>query len=453
VTTLHVRHSIVALLVLAWPAPQAPAPMRQSGAVAIRDATIVTGTSGLPVSHGTILIRGRTIEAVGSTKGIQIPPDAQVIDGRGRFVVPGLIDTHVHIAADIGTPRLELMLGYELANGVTGIRDASGMGRERELCALRDRIDKDKLVAPRLYVSGSATPQNLERYHAADWADLLRQLHDIGVDGIKLRNLTRTQAGTVIHLSRTLGLPPYGHTYGPGFNLDNFSLEALDAGVAGIMHVSGAGPASTLKPRPLLAVGWQRTWLGLYQQWLDATDAELQRLLEALLAHHAWLEPTLATESVFLYADRYRRRQETRWLWTPFDKVLAGFPTFVGTDLELARQGLKKAQAFTARFHAAGGLVLAGTDNMPWPGGLAEEVRLLVDAGLTPLAALQAATVNPAQALGWEKRTGAIAVGLDADLLILDADPLRDIRNLARIRTVVRAGHVLDRAALDRMLK
>jgi imidazolonepropionase-like amidohydrolase len=110
-------------------------------------------------------------------------------------------------------------------------------------------------------------------------------------------------------------------------------------------------------------------------------------------------------------------------------------------------------QAFVRDFQASGGMLLTGTDMSPWPGaGLHEELRLLVDAGLSPLAALQAATGNSARALGWDGRTGAIAVGLDADLVLLDADPLRDIANTTRIRAVVRAGHLLDRAALDRLL-
>ena len=134
------------------------------------------------------------------------------------------------------------------------------MGRERELCLPRDRIDAGGLLAPRLDVSGSATPRNMERYHARDWEDLLRQLRDLGVDGIKLRNLTRAQADTVIPLARALGRPAYGHTYGPGFSLDNISVEALEAGAAGIMHVSGTGPADSLTSRAVTAVGWEHAW-------------------------------------------------------------------------------------------------------------------------------------------------------------------------------------------------
>jgi len=98
-------------------------------------------------------------------------------------------------------------------------------------------------------------------------------------------------------------------------------------------------------------------------------------------------------------------------------------------------------------------MVLAGSDMSPWPGeGIHEELRLLVLAGLSPMAALQAATRNAARVLGWERKTGTIAVGLDADLIVLDADPLRDITNTKKIWKVIRAGRVIERAELDSML-
>lgn len=425
----------------------------QEHVTAIRNVTVFTGTDASVITHATIVIRGRLIEAVGPSDTVQIPLGALVVDGRGRFVMPGLIDTHVHIASSIGTPDMERLLSYELANGITGLRDASGMGHERELCTLRDQIEAGGILAPRLYVSGSATPQNLERYHARDWPDLLGQLRALRVDGYKLRNLTRAQADTVIRLVHALGFPVYGHTYGPGFNLDNFSLDALDAGAVGIMHISGAGPADSLKWRQIDAVGGERTWLGLYLHWLDASEAELDRFAQALLTHHAWLEPTLTAESFILYEKRYRNPPEIPFPWTSSAEIRSGFPNFTGGDLELARKGFKCMQAFVQRFQAAGGMLLAGTDMLPWPGsGLHEELRLLVESGLSPKEALQAATRNPARAFGWDGHTGTIAVGLDADLVFLDADPLQHISNTTRIWAVVRAGHLLDRTALDRLL-
>jgi len=98
-------------------------------------------------------------------------------------------------------------------------------------------------------------------------------------------------------------------------------------------------------------------------------------------------------------------------------------------------------------------MVITGSDMLPWPAaGVHEELRLLVDAGLSPLAALQAATRNPARALGWDAVTGTVEVGKEADLLLLDANPLMDITNTKRIHAVVRAGRVIHRATLDSMV-
>jgi imidazolonepropionase-like amidohydrolase len=109
---------------------------------------------------------------------------------------------------------------------------------------------------------------------------------------------------------------------------------------------------------------------------------------------------------------------------------------------------------FVHRFHAAGGVVLAGTDCVPRCGyGLHEELRLLVAAGLTPAAALRAATLDPARALGWSAKVGRVAPGLAADLVLLAGDPLADIRNVARIQAVVTNGRYLDRAALNGLLE
>lgn len=230
-------------------------------------------------------------------------------------------------------------------------------------------------------------------------------------------------------------------------------LRAIEAGAAGAMHVLGIGPAAQRAPHELSATGWQLGWLELYLHWTDASGAEEERLLHRMVESRTWLEPTFTADAFVLHDEWYRGRAESRFLLAPYDSLRMGFPAYVGGDLALAREGFQRMQRFVRRFQEAGGLVLAGTDMLPWPGaGIHEELRLLVLAGLSPMEALQAATRNAARALGWEARTGTIAVGLDADLVLLDADPLHDITNTTKIWKVVRAGHLLDRATLDTML-
>jgi hypothetical protein len=223
------------------------------------------------------------------------------------------------------------------------------------------------------------------------------------------------------------------------------------------MHVEGIGPGPVSRPpRALRATGWQREWLALYLQWLNASSAEESRLREALVAGGVWLEPTLTADAFVVHDEWYRDRPENRLLaqlWgQSYKESREGFPAFTGSDLQLARQGFLRMQRFVRRFQEAGGLVIAGSDGLPWPAaGVHEELRLLVAAGLGPLAALQAATRNAARALGWERRTGTIEIGRDADLVLLDASPLIEVTNTMRIHAVVRAGRVLDRAAIDRL--
>lgn len=448
-------HHCVLVLTLLLASPVAHA-QTSSAVVVIRHVTVIDGTGASPIPDAIVVIRGRVIDTVTSAGGFVMPAGARVIDGGGGFLVPGLIDSHVHIAAANGTPRLERMLSSFLAFGTTGIRDASGGGHERELVTLRGRLDRGEVPGPRLYVSGSGTPQNVPRYQAAGLADLVGRLRDIGVDGIKLRNLSATQADTVIHAAKAAGLPVYGHTYGvtPG---TNFTVRSLGEGATGVMHIMGSGPAATLQPHDIAATSWQRAFLEGHLHWLDASGAEEGMLLQAFAKAGAWLEPTLAPEAFWLFDDRYRDQPQVAlmqqmWAMT-YAQARAGFPTFNPPDLALARQGFAREQAFLRQFHEAGGLVLAGTDMLPWPtAAIHEELRQLVDAGLSPMAALQAATRNNARALGWEARTGTIAPGKDADLLLLDANPLEDIRNTTRIRAVVRAGRVFGRAELDRLL-
>jgi len=292
------------------------------------------------------------------------------------------------------------------------------------------------------------------RHQAAGLEDLVRRLAAVGVDGIKLRNLTEVQADTVIAAARAAGLPSFGHTYSQADSAWDFTLRAIDRGAAGVMHATGIGPATKREPREVAASGWQRQWLALYLQWTDATELEEDRLLKALLEHGVWLEPTFTADAFTLYDEWYRGRPEARFLWwTSPDSARAGLPVFGRGDLALARRGFTRMQRFVRRFQESGGTVLAGSDMFPWPGaGIHEELRLLVLAGLTPMAALQAATRNAARALGWEGKTGTVVAGLDADLVVLDADPLRDITNTTKIWKVVRAGRVLDRAALDTLL-
>jgi imidazolonepropionase-like amidohydrolase len=177
-------------------------------------ATVIDGTGSAPLRDATVLTRDGRIEQAGPSRTVRIPDGATRIDATNRFLIPGLIDTHFHIAARIGRPELDRILAAAIAHGVTGIRDASGLGREEQLVELRDELERGTRPRPHLYVSGGATTQNLTRYKAADPAALVRQLRELGVDGVKLRNFRAEQAVAAIRAAKSERLPVYGHTYG-----------------------------------------------------------------------------------------------------------------------------------------------------------------------------------------------------------------------------------------------
>ena len=172
-----------------------------------------------------------------------------------------------------------------------------------------------------------------------------------------------------------------------------------------------------------------------------------------MVARRAWLEPTLVTEDWIVNGAKYRAEWSKRKLPGTFDDSRAGFPAPEAGALQEYREAFTRMQDFVRRFHAAGGTITAGTDCLPVCGyGLQDELKLLVDAGLTPAAALRAATIDAARVLGWNERVGRIVPGLTADLVLLDGDPLRDIEHTRRVHAVVTNGRHLDRQALDGLL-
>jgi imidazolonepropionase-like amidohydrolase len=178
-------------------------------------------------------------------------------------------------------------------------------------------------------------------------------------------------------------------------------------------------------------------------------DGEIEALIDTMIARKVWYEPTRLVTYYWNHLGDYDRAAlSPHHRWT--QDVKAGTTPAAPSALSL---GIEAAEArFIRRFHDAGGVIVAGTDDIPFaPYGVSEELRLLVLAGLSPLAAIQASTINAAQVLGWSD-AGAIEAGKVADLVVLDADPLQDILNVRKIRAVVLEGRLIDRRALDEFL-
>jgi hypothetical protein len=248
--------------------------------------------------------------------------------------------------------------------------------------------------------------------------------------------------------TRAAGVPVYGHTYA-------YPVEAVEAGVDGVMHVDGllVLPSGGIPvPPPHDTADWAATWLHTMSGWLHRDVAAGDDLLRSMVSRGTWLEPTLVVFD-WIAEPEYYRDHPALYRGDSYAQLREGFPTPTGTTAAEARAAVAEMGRFVARFHELGGIILAGTDSWVLDGmDLHEELRLLVRAGLSPAAALQAATINAARALSWDDRIGIIRAGHLADLVLLEANPLDDILNTRRIRAVVHGGQYLDRAALDAFL-
>jgi imidazolonepropionase-like amidohydrolase len=291
--------------------------------------------------------------------------------------------------------------------------------------------------------------QGVQRRGVDGLPELIRELRAVGVHGLKIRQaLSDDDLRTVFSEAAAAGLPVYGHTYDwPGRDsVKEYTMTAVRLGAAGVMHVSGFPQVGPDAPPPpdgprFGSDNWQQWWLHQAALWLHGDSAAEGALIDAMVARGAWLEPTLVTEDWLAFADRYRSEWVARGLPRTHADAFTGFPTWTGPDLDRFRGAFEKMQDFVRRFHERGGTVIAGSDCLPSCGqGVHEEIALLARAGLPPLAALQAATLSAARALGRGHELGAVEVEYLADLLLLDANPLEDVRNTRRIAGVISGG-------------
>ncbi|HUE90348.1 MAG TPA: amidohydrolase family protein [Vicinamibacterales bacterium] len=449
------------LVIMASPAlAQQPGP----GRIAFTNVTLVDGT-GAPSQPGmTVVIHGTRIERVVRSDHISIGGDVRVVDGRGKYLIPGMIDTHAHFfvwlspgAGDTAQAAAR-GAGVYIANGVTTLIDASARGsRDETTRRARAMLQAGGLPMPRIHLSARVDSLVVNRARAANATELARQLLAHDIVGIKIhRGLNADDLRGIVREARNAGRPVYGHTYewtSTGYH--DYTHDAIEAGVNGLFHVLGIAPVhpSREPAPPPEGAKWEDQWLYGATRWLHADSTSVDSLIRQMLVHRTWLQPTLVAEE--LTADVQSYWTDPAWRYAPpeQDSSLTGWPRFQGADLDNYRASYGRMKSFVRRFHEAGGMVVAGTDGIRIPGfGLQDELRLLAQAGLSPMAALQAATRNAARAFGLDRDLGTIEPGKLADVILLDADPLADIGNTRRILAVVSNGTYLDRNALDALL-
>lgn len=412
--------------------------------LAIVGATLWDGTGAPPLPDAVVVTRGGRVGCAGSADACPVPSGARRIDGRGRWLLPGLVDTHVHLVWRGSGEIVQRGQEQRLACGITTIREASTGGMLRRNLRARKASAAADAPAPRIYVSGRVSPEQAAA-HRLSAVELVRHLVRRGVDGIKVKGALMDQIGAVVQEAHAAGRPVYGHTgmYG---DLISFTPEAVRAGIDGVMHLDDIGLAVAAGTREerrsfLGSLNPRRTRVDSVLLWSLGERAREDGLIDLMLRHGTWLEPTLASVHLAVDPDRFAAFVRDRGL--PDDLVEdPGIPV-EPRAVPAVQTGLARMRDFVRRFQAAGGTVLAGSDGTFAAGvELHEELALLAESGLPAPAVLAAATRNAARALHWEDRIGTVQPGRLADLVLLDADPLVDVRNTRSVRLVVKGGFV-----------
>lgn len=414
---------------------------------ALVGATILDGRGGTPLRDGVVLIRGTTIEAVGARGDVPLPRGTREVDVAGKWIIPGLIDAHAHVA--------RWALPWYVAHGVTTVRDLHNI--PDSIFALSQEADLGSTVSPRIYAAGamidgapSAYPDATQVVDTREARQAVDRLSVAGAQLIKVYTLiTPPLLEAVVDEARTFRMPVAAH-----LGLTD-ALTAAQDGVASIEHLTGV-PEALGKAQPLYAAYERGLLPGLTafeRSWVGLDSAALVRLAGKLAETRVTMVPTLVLHEVLGRLDDTTVTHSPDVATLP-PRIIEGWnvPAMIeragwtAKDLEAFRGGRAMQDLFVRAFAAAGGRVVTGTDaanQMLVPGASEHtELELLVRAGLTPAEALRAATRDAAALLGADS-LGVLAPGKAADLVVLRRDPMADIANTRTVAQVMLRGHLM----------
>jgi imidazolonepropionase-like amidohydrolase len=429
---------------------------------AISHVNVIDATGSPPQADMTVLVADGRIVDLGKSQTLTLPAGAATVDGSGKYLIPGLWDMHVHEVFGDWLPRNEKVVPpLFVANGITGVRD---MGGDLDVLKVwRAEIAAGRLLGPRMIIAGPMLDGPIPRFPSsapvANAADARRVVDDLkarGVDFIKIQSLIpRDGYFAAADEAKKLGIVFVGHV--PDAVR---ASEASNAGQKSIEHFTGIFEGcSTIEDQLLKGP----KGLGLNVKTYDPVRA--QALIALMAKNQTWQVPTLVWERGQWLVDDIDLSRDPLIKYAPRSWKDHTWPMFVrdikkdmDTDpLPVRKKFVQMELDMTLAMFRAGVPFMAGTDTAAgvhiFPGfSLHQELVLFQQAGLTPMQALQTATLNPAKFMGRTADLGTVEKGKIADLVLLDANPLDDIANTQKIRGVVLAGRYFDRPALDRML-
>jgi imidazolonepropionase-like amidohydrolase len=409
--------------------------------LAIVGGTFIDGTGKAPLADSAVLIENGKIVAAGSRAQITVPKDAKVINATGKTVLPGLWDMHAHFEQVEWGP-------IYLAAGATTVRDC---GNELEfITAVRDAVAAGRGLGPRILAAGvvdgdSPFALGVERVNnpeqAKEWVD---RYHSLGFQQMKIySSVKRGNVAAVATEAHRLGMTVTGHI---PFGMTAY--DGVNAGMDQINHITYIADIMA-KPLPGDAKRFDRLQAAAD---IDLNSHEAQNAIAFLKSHGTVIDPTLVVfESMTVGPDKPIESFEPGVL-----KVAPELRTQLeegGVPPQVApvfRKAFAKYVAIAGALHRAGIPIVAGTDQTVPGFSLYREMELYVEAGFTPMEAIQAATIVPARAMKLDAELGTVEVGKRADLILVDGNPVENIHNIRKVRTVVTAGTVYDCAELWR---
>ena len=425
------------------------------GLLVLEGATLIDGTGAEPREDSVIVVDDDRILRVGSTGVFHYPDSARRTDVSGHFVLPGLIDMHVHVHPKARIETVQALLEF----GVTTIRSpgaAPDAGVE-----LRDQIEAGRIRGPRM-ITGAAFINGSSRF---DWTvavatpveirDVVRQQAAVGADMIKLYwDITPELMAAAIEEAHTLGLKVAGHVRATSW------IQAARLGIDSLVHSGAEGPTFELVPEGHRAQLRALPYREFYARWIELVELDgelMSSLIAALVANDVTVDPTLVVMESLYFGDdpKVLERLEpqlappevvSQWGpdWRQRNPFVFTNPVGVPRDLTSAKDVFPVALQIVRRLHEGGVRLAAGSDvGMPWitPGvSLHRELELLVQAGIDEADVIVIATRHGAEGLGLEDRLGTVEAGKLADLVVLSADPLLDIRNSRSVTAVYKAG-------------
>jgi imidazolonepropionase-like amidohydrolase len=411
----------------------------RASTIAIVGGTLIDGTGAAPLPDAAVVIHNGRIVAAGPRSKIKIPKDAYVADAKGKTILPGLWDMHAHFEQVEWGP-------IYLAAGVTTVRDC---GNEFEfITAVRDAIAQGQGLGPRILAAGivdgtSTYTLGVEHVDTPEqalmWTD---RYHAAGFQQMKIYSSVKLEELKIVATeAHRLGMTVTGHVP-EGLN----AYQAIEAGQDQINHISYIADIM----HATFPAGMSRMDKAKATANIDLDSAEAQKALSFLKEHHTVVDPTIALFEFFTATTA----KPPASFEPGVNKVapeLAEQLTDVGPPTERSEIGEKvfeKELAIIGALHRAGIPVVAGTDQTVPGHSLHREIELYVQAGFTPMEAIQAATIVSARAMGLDEESGTVEKGKRGDVILVDGNPLDDIHQLRNVEYVITNGIMFHTAEL-----